>query len=366
LRTDPPCTVQILRHELEGRRLATIPVGEPVETPVVGLQLPVGSYLLRLRAEGCAEVNYAVRIERDHHCDGRPPSLGDSAAEVGRIRLPAQDEIGKGDCFVPQGWFWSGGEPDTASSLPGRRIWLDSYVIQRDPVTLGEYLEFLNDLVVSGREEQALLHAPRERGGRTGEVGALLVAHHPGKGFALEADAEGDRWDPDWPAWMVSWHSALAYAAWKEERTGLPWRLPWEFEWEKAARGADGRRFPWGRFGDPAWACVQGWKSGRAAPSKVGSHPVDTSPYGVRGLAGGVCDWVLDPFTDEGPPVRADGLFQPAAIRPEDPSVNRCVRGGSWCNPVLWARSAMRHQRDGVDRRWVIGFRLARSTGAVS
>lgn len=364
LHTDVPAQVQILRYALDGRRLVALPVSRFLPTPIVDHDLPIGSYLLRVSAPGCAEVSHAVRIERDQHCDSRAPSRDGPTSVVGALQLPSESEISAGECFVPAGWFWSGGEVDTASSLPGRKTWLDSFVIQRDPVTVGEYLEFLNDLVARGDEELALTHAPRERAGRPGEVGTLLVAHEPGQGFSLQADAEGDRWDPSWPVWMVSWVGALAYASWMEKRTGLPWRLPWELEWEKAARGADGRRFPWGGFGDPAWACVQGWKSGRPSPSTVGSHPVDVSPYGVRGLAGGVCDWVLDPFTDAGPLVSLDGRFEPPPIQVDAPSVNRCVRGGSWCNPILWARTAMRHQRDGADRRWVIGFRLARSMSA--
>ena len=53
-------------------------------------------------------------------------------------------------------------------------------------------------------------------------------------------------WRPDLPVLNVDWHCATAYAAWKAEREGTPWRLPWDLEWEKAARGVDGRIFPWG------------------------------------------------------------------------------------------------------------------------
>jgi serine/threonine-protein kinase len=90
----------------------------------------------------------------------------------------------------------------------------------------------------------------------------------------------------------VSWHDAVAYAAWRSAREGREVRLPSEAEWEKAARGVDGRAFPWGQHFDATW-CNSGASrregGGRRGP--VGEFPVDESPYGVRDLAGNVLDW---------------------------------------------------------------------------
>ena len=294
-------------------------------------------------------------------------------AGVARRRRPGEDEDlpvrarsavrepGDG-AYVPGGWFLSGGDQRTPSSLPARRIWVDDFVISRDPVTHREYLAFLDALVAAGREREALQHAPRERPSRPGEVGGLLVDYSDGC-FRLRADAEGDSWAPDWPAWMVDWSGARAYAAWRAAEDGLPWRLPWELEWEKAARGVDGRPWPWGGFADPSWACVSGSREGRPMPSAVGAHPVDSSVYGVRGTAGNVCDWVLDVFEEDGPALtEVDGgwLFSPPDVAPADDR-SRCVKGGSWSNPIVHGRGAFRDGRHPGDRRWVIGFRLARS-----
>ncbi len=234
---------------------------------------------------------------------------------------------------------------------------VDAFVIREHPVTHAEYLAFLNDIDA----DEALKHAPRERSARPGELGALLVTHDPDTGFSLRVDAEGDTWEPDWPAWMVSWNGARTYAAWAASRDGVAWRLPWELEWEKAARGVDGRPWPWGRFGDATFAAVHGTREGRPRPSAITDHPVDVSPYGVRGTAGNVCDWTLDVFTEEGPALTAEGWFvRPPDAVPDDGQLSRCVKGGSWSNPIVHGRGAFRDGRHAGDRRWVIGFRLAR------
>ncbi len=357
LHTDATAEVTAHRFDAIGRRLVmgeALPLGT---TPLADVELPVGSWLLVLCAEGRAEVRLPVDIRRSKGETWERP--GSSRPAV--LPLPSADELGPDEVFVPPGWFLSGGDQRTPSSLPGRRIWVDGFVIQQDPITHAEYLTFLNSLVANGREEEALRHAPRERSAKAAELGALLVAHEPGRGFALREDAEGDSWEPNWPAWMVSWNGARAYADWKAEQDGLPWRLPWELEWEKAARGVDGRAWPWGNFADPTWACVHGSDEGRPMPSTVGAHPVDISVYGVRGTAGTMCDWVLDVFDEEGTKVGAEGLFDRDQSVPAADDRSRCVKGGSWSNPVLHGRAAFRDGRHPNDRRWVIGFRLVRS-----
>ncbi len=357
LHTDVPAAVELLRFETRGRARVPVPERSLGTTPLDRVELPVGSWVFVLRAPGRSEVRLPMAVRRATHHDRTRP--GESEPAV--LRLPAADALGEGDVFVPGGWFASGGDERTPSSLPARRIWVDDFVARRDPVTHAEYLAFLDALVAAGREGEALSYAPRERAARPEEPGALLVAHEPGVGFALREDAEGDAWDPDWPAWMVDWSGARAYARWRAARDGLPWRLPWELEWEKAARGVDGRAWPWGDFADPTWACVHGSREGRPMPAPVGAHPVDVSVYGVRGTAGNVCDWVLDVFAEEGTPVGADGLFDRDQPVPAADDRSRCVKGGSWSNPVLHGRGAFRDGRHPADRRWVIGFRLVRS-----
>jgi iron(II)-dependent oxidoreductase len=136
----------------------------------------------------------------------------------------------------------------------------------------------------------------------------------------------------DLPVTFVDWGEASAFCAWAGGR------LPTAEEWEKAARGTDGRRWPWGDEADPARAHV-GPGIKRGAPDPVGSRPAGASPYGLLDMAGNVWEWTAD----EGPPGE------------------RGLRGGSYASHGLaWARCAMRsHSRPGR-RQAHIGFRVAR------
>ena len=163
-------------------------------------------------------------------------------------------------------------------------------------------------------------------------------------------------WSPDWPVIMVDHGSARAYAAWLAGETGLDWRLPTELEWEKAARGVDGRFFPWGDAFDPSWACCwEGQEKPLLAP--VDSFPFDESPYGVRGLAGNSIDWTSTPFRDEGPGIE-DGL----AHEPTE-GEGMVSKGGSWCFYERSLRAAGRDLNPAGTRNSALGFRLCLTQG---
>jgi len=278
--------------------------------------------------------------------------------------MPQVGELAPDDCLVPAGWFWSGGDPEAANSLARRRLWCDALVVRRFPVTNREYLAFLDDLVATGREADALQYAPRERGGTAGELGALIYGFDGGR-FVLRPDADGDVWGADWPVMLVDWRGASAYAAWEAVRTGRAWRLPGELEWEKAARGADGRFFPWGDGFDPSWACVGDSHSGRPLPQAVTSYPVDEGVYAVRGIAGNVRDWCADLFHAEGPPLDGERVVAPSLDAPGSEEAERravrVFRGGSWITGPRYARLAVRFRGDLGSRYDDLGFRLVRT-----
>lgn len=342
--TDPPgAEVLLYRYEAQNRRLVEVFERSLGPTPLSKVSLPRGSYLCVLKREGHADVRYPVDVPRLGHWDGQRP--GDS--EPRPVWLPPDGHLGPDEVYVPAGWFRSGGDPEADRSHPARRLWCDALVVQRFPVTNAQYLAFLDDRVAHGREEQALVHVPRERAGKEAELGAMLYGRTPSGGFELQTDADGDTWLLDWPVVHVDWHGARAYLAWHAER---PWRLPGELEWETAARGVDGRWFPWGDHLDPSWCCIRSSHRGRRLPTVVDSYPVDVSPFGVRGMGGNVRDWCVD---TEGQVL--DNVVTPAEAGGTAARASRPCRGGTW---DLLARDA-RTARRGV---YVPGGRYA-STG---
>jgi len=139
------------------------------------------------------------------------------------------------------------------------------------------------------------------------------------------------------PVVLVSYGDAQAYAAWLARVTGEHWRLPTEAEWEKAARGAGGRRFPWGDAFDPTR--LNSADLGPFDTVSVGGFPTGASPYGLLGAAGQVFEWTAS-----------------AAGRGR-----HIVKGGSWDDKGCGiCRPAARHSRPDGLRHILIGFRLAR------
>lgn len=143
------------------------------------------------------------------------------------------------------------------------------------------------------------------------------------------------------PVVLVSHADAEAFAAWLSERTGETWRLPTRLEWEKAARGTDGRWFPWGMDWDPARANTH--DRGPFDTTPVGSYPDGASPFGMLDPAGNVFEWTADP--------------QPGS----DGGRYVVKGGGSWDDKGCGVcRPAAGHSRPADLKHILIGFRLVR------
>ena len=354
--TDPPgAEVLLHRYVLHNRRRVPRFERSLGTTPLRSVSLPMGSYLCVLKHPDRAEVRYPVFIGRGEHWHGVPPEGGEAMP----ISLPCPEELGPDDCYVPPGWFACGGDPHQERSLSARRIWVDGHIFRRFPVTNTQYMAFLDALVAEGRTEEALGHAPRQLGGTAGEQGAVIYGFD-GAHFSLRPDAEGDVWLPEWPVCMVDWHGAQAYAAFAAIRTGQPRQLPGELAWEKAARGVDGRFYPWGDGFDPSWASMRRSHRGRMLSTAVGAFPVDESPYGIRDLAGSMMDWCSDAYEEAGPPAvsaRHALATQHVAL---GQATSRVFRGGGWVNTAPNLRASSRRNLGPSSRSSNLGFRLAR------
>ncbi|AKT43788.1 uncharacterized protein CMC5_080250 [Chondromyces crocatus] len=322
-------------------------------TPIRAAPLPRGSYLLRINAPGCDEVRYPVLIGRGEHWDGVRPDGRDPHP----IHLPRTGTLAPESIYVPAGWFISGGDLDAGESLPRRRLWVHALVVQKHPVTNAQYLEFLNDLVARQLEADALAACARPPLGRAnpGED-ALAYERGPDGRFRLCAGATLD--ELRWPVAFIDWRAAMRYAHWLADRTGQAWRLLNELEWEKAARGVDGRRMPWGDHVEPTWACILGSHPGVPGRAPVEMYATDESPYGVRGMVGNVRDWCVNVWQHDGPAV-AGAIVLPDIADKEDTAL-RAVRGGAWMSGPAMSRLAGRFATPPDDRFGGIGIRLAR------
>jgi len=140
------------------------------------------------------------------------------------------------------------------------------------------------------------------------------------------------------PVVMVTWDLASTFCTWLSQKTGKDIHLPTEAQWEKAARGTDQRRYPWGNT-EPNCSFANYCCKDRTDP--VGSYPGGVSPYGVHDMAGNVTEWCSDCYES--------GFYHFSPYRnPQGPTgytfcSSRVVRGGSWnCDSDLTARSADR------------------------
>jgi iron(II)-dependent oxidoreductase len=213
------------------------------------------------------------------------------------------------------------------TELPRQRIWLDSYRIDRDEVSLGEYLGFLHD---------QRLH-PSE--------GLQKLIWH-----VITVHSVSDEILARWPALYVTWKEADEFCRSRDKH------LPTEAQWEKAARGSDGLTFPWGGAPPESKLAMFGQHHVHEIPilAAVDTGDEGKSPYGLHHMAGNIGEWVQDWF----------GFDYYAYIperNPLGPTSGRYkgVRGGSWKSKPNMLRSATRGGAAPDQRSPTIGFRCA-------
>ncbi len=335
LRTDPlGATVTCARFDR--RSLVWTPVDERSlgQTPLVEVPLEPGSWLLTVSAPGRASMSYPVYLGRGQHWDG-----GDEP-----IPLLSRAELAPSERYVPAGPFGCGGDPDAPDSLVAADPWLPGFVVDALPVTVEQWCTFVNAVALRDPDE-AWARVPRvESGMKAAHKGHYWERPPAGTPYEVpEVDRDGDRWDPSWPVFGITWADAMAYAAWRADETGEPWQLLPELWWEKAARGVDRRAYPWGNRLDASLCKMKESRAGVARPEPVGTFVGDVSVYGVRDTAGGLRDWCAEESFD-------------------DDSNRRVVRGGAWGSARAFCRSAWRGGLPAWAVSAYVGLRLCRPT----
>jgi len=245
----------------------------------------------------------------------------------------AKGKGGDGMVTVPGGSFFMGCNQSVDSECdddekPGRTVDVPAFKIDKTEVTVAQFARCVD----AGRCSSAGLTMPFYNGKDQPEFAEFCTWQKPGK--------------EDHPINCVSWDQAVAFCEW----TGK--RLPTEVEWEKAARGPDGRKYPWGNAGYgaggrvaniadqsakqrfPDWTIAARYDDGYVGTAPVGSFPAGASPSGALEMVGNVWEWTSDPIQS-----------------------GRAVRGGSWYDEKsrdarasnrFWTAAAMHFAHVGI------------------
>lgn len=223
-----------------------------------------------------------------------------------------------GMMLIPAGEFLMGMEDGLPDARPLHRLYLSSYWIDQHGVTNGQYRACVN--------------------------GGSCV---PPKVRAAFDDPQLDQH----PVTDVTWMQGRTYCQWVGKR------LPTEAEWEKAARGIDGRRYPWGNSDEVIQKSRLTLTDGKPSANgvePVGMASVSVSPYGVVGMIGVVSEWVKDWY--------AEDFYRTSPSRdPQGPlrGTFRVLRGGSWTERPLELRAGYRGWDEMTYWGPTLGFRCA-------
>ena len=182
-------------------------------------------------------------------------------------------------------------------------------------------------------------------------VTVALYAAYVASGAVAPAQWASQHATPQAPVVNITWPMANDFCSWLSQRTGDIYRLPTEAEWEYAARGTDGRQFPWGNTWNPAVAAVR--DTCTHLPD-CGSFPHGVSPWGCLDMAGSVWEWTAS----------LDAVYPYADDARNDRHTNgrRIIRGGCYVNPHGYARCACRFRMHPDMTNPFLGFRCVRQS----
>jgi formylglycine-generating enzyme required for sulfatase activity len=243
--------------------------------------------------------------------------MGSNADEIARL-LGDWPHSDAEERFVLFDWSFK-------DEMPQHKVYLDTFYIDKYEVTNARFQQFI----------QATGYLMRMR-----SDGSTYVWHAP----------QGQE---QHPVVDVNHEDAKAYCVWAGKR------LPTEAEWEKAARGTDGRIYPWGNqfdgkrgnFCDRDLTCPQ-----KGGAKVVGSYEEGKSPYGAYDMSGNVWEWVADRYHKD--------YYKNSPMRnPQGPasSAQAVLRGGGWSDSSLYVRASTRYGRTPTYQNDALGFRCAKT-----
>ncbi len=222
--------------------------------------------------------------------------------------------------LVPAGEFAMGSDKGDEDEFPVHRVNLNAFYIDKFEVTNGRFAKFVD-----------------------------AIQSEPPWGFA---DKDTPVIYSDRPVRWVSWMDAMGYCLWAGKR------LPTEAEWEKAARGTDGRIYPWGNDQPTPVHAVYGLKEGgEETISEIGARDKGRSPYGAHDLAGNLYEWVMDWYAEH----YYMSFAADPAVNPRGPTEGtaKVQRGGSYINSPYRLRSSFRTKAEPAEQDPNVGFRCA-------
>ena len=228
-----------------------------------------------------------------------------------------QSQTPEGMVYIPEGYFEMGSSSlGSEDEGPSHFVYTSGFYIDQFEVSNSDYEKF------------------------------MLATGHPQPKYW-----EDERFnDPNSPVVGVNWSDAMAYARW------LGRRLPSEAEWEKAARGTDGRSFPWGGKWDKGFffyfVNIYGESDNYPYTAPVDYYKSGMSPFGVFNMAGNVWEWCQDWYQKE--------YYRYSPERnPEGPQTGRkkVLRGGSWANEIEGVRVTRRARNHPSIKNEIYGFR---------